>query len=541
MDIEKEIVATARKLAPPEWLQSNFERATDQIVPYLRGSTDEFSYTIDFKDKVQASPGIIKEEILHGKAFESIYDDLIAYASRKTVENLDKVPYSLTLSEDEIAGSLRSVIDKAWLAERIEESMNSMVPYLTLDADHFTITVPLKDRVDAIAAAMMDILSRQETYDYVVKEIIAPIVTEELAPQVKLPFSVSLSRQEIIAGIGDSLPSSWFDEQLSNVIDSISSYVKRESGSTDIVVDLTEQKPAILETLLEIGDGKLEAVFKKLPACSMAEFEIAKDNTPPDSLPSCRPNGVYFEQYKRMLEIDLSEQIDSRILEVIPNQWTYTQDDLIQSMGAENEDFLEEARDNVANGWTFTDTDLKDQLDDPEDKERLEDVRDWLGNGYTLTQQDIEDELDEEELDDFNDARSQINSFRSWLWIIWLIPVLLLVAIGFIGGQRWKGRSLWALAVMFIASIIVLIATSVIYSSAVESEIEEAIDLSERDGLELVMAEKINEMTENAASDFASGIQTDALFMVIFSGVVLVVIAGWSIYRRRMSRGVSDT
>ncbi len=540
-DIEKEIVATARRLAPPEWLQSNFEQATKVIVPYLRGSTDEFSYTIEFKEKVKASPEIIKEEIIEGEAFESIYDDLISYAAQKTVENLDKVPYQLTLSEDEIAGALRQVIDKEWLAERIEEAMNSTIPYLILDSDHFTITIPLKDRVDAIAEATLDLLSRQETYDYVVEEIITPIVTEEFAPQVRLPFSVTLSRNEIIEGIEDSLAPSWFEAELEEVINSITSYVKGESGSTDIIVDLTEQKPVILETLIEIGDGKLEDIFRELPVCSMAEFEIAKDNTPPDSLPYCRPFGTSYEQYKNMLKIDLSEQIDARILEVIPDQWTYTQADLIQSMGAKNEDFLKEARDNVANGWTFTDADLEDRLDDPEDEETLEDVRDWLGNGFTLTQQDIEDELDEEELDDFNDTRSLINSFRSWLWIIWLIPVLLLVAIGFLGGRSWEGRSLWALSVMLLASTIVLIATSVIYSSVAKPEIEEAIDLAGRDGLELVMAEKLNEMLENAAGDFASGIQTDALFMVIFAGVALAGIGVWIIYQRRISRRASHT
>ncbi len=282
-DIEKEIVATARRLAPPEWLQSNFEQATKVIVPYLRGSTDEFSYTIEFKEKVKASPEIIKEEIIEGEAFESIYDDLISYAAQKTVENLDKVPYQLTLSEDEIAVALRQVIDKEWLAERIEEAMNSTIPYLILDSDHFTITIPLKDRVDAIAEATLDLLSRQETYDYLVEEIITPIVTEEFAPQVRLPFSVTLSRNEIIEGIEDSLAPSWFEAELEEVINSITSYVKGESGSTDIIVDLTEQKPVILETLIEIGDGKLENIFRELPVCSMAEFEIAKDNTPPNA------------------------------------------------------------------------------------------------------------------------------------------------------------------------------------------------------------------------------------------------------------------
>jgi len=531
-DIEAEIIATARKIAPPQWLQDNFEVATKEIIPYLRGSADEFSYTIEFKDKVQSAPGTIKEEILHGESFENIYDDLISYAAEKTVENLDKVPYPLTLSEEEIEDSLRSVIDRAWLAERIEEVMDDMVPYMTLDSNHFTISVPVDDRVDAIAEATLDLLSRQETYDYVVEEIVTPIVCEKLAPQVMLPFSVSLSRQEVIEGIKDSLPPAWFEEQLGETINSITSYVKRESSSTDMTVDLTDKKSAILETLIGIGDGKLEVIFTQLPVCSMAEFEVAKSSTSAGNLPYCRPSGVSYQKYKSILGIDLSGEIVSRILEVIPDQWTYTQDDLIESMGGENEDFLEEARDNIANGWTFTDADLKDKLDDPEDEENLEDVRDWLGNGYTLTQQDIEDEMDEDDLDDFNDARSRINSLRSWLWILWLIPVLLLVAIGFFGGRSWKGRSLWALSVMLFASIIVLVGMVSTYSNAVEPEVEEAIDLTEHEGLSLVMAEKTNEILENAVSDFFSGIQNKAIWLIVLSGVTLMGIIGWGLYQR---------
>ena len=532
-NIEVAIVNAARQIAPPDWLQENFENLTTEIVPYFTGEADTFSYSLEFKDKVKAAPAVIREEILHGEAMGYIYSDLMSYGGRKVAENSDRLPYPLSLQEDEAAASLKSVVSRQWIAVRIEEAINAVVPYLVLDSNTFTIMVPVKERLDDLGQATFELLDREETYDYIVEEIVAPIVRQELEPEVELAFNVTLTHQEVIDGIEESLPRVWFQSRLEEQIASIISYAKGESGNTSITVDIAERKTEILNTLIELGDEKLEAIFNKLPRCSKVEFNIASNNTPPGQIPYCRPIRVSYEEYKAMLDIDLSAEIDDQIMTVIPDLWTYDQDDLIESMGAENKDFLDEVRMHVENGWTFTERDLKDKLDDPEDIDQLEDIRDWLGNGYTFTQQDLEDEMDEDELEGFNDSRNFIDSVRGWLWILWLIPILLLVAIGYLGGHNWRTRSIWALTAMLLASLVVLIAVSLTYSSAVKPEVEEVIDLADLEGLELVMAEKMNEIFENAAGDFVSGMQNDALSIVIFAAIALIGIAGWTLYQRR--------
>ena len=49
-DFKSEIISAARETLPPEWLQEQAESAIGILIPYLRGSRDEFSYTILFKD-----------------------------------------------------------------------------------------------------------------------------------------------------------------------------------------------------------------------------------------------------------------------------------------------------------------------------------------------------------------------------------------------------------------------------------------------------------------------------------------------------------
>ncbi|MFO8009636.1 MAG: hypothetical protein R6U89_02375 [Dehalococcoidia bacterium] len=538
--IQSEIISTARSILPPEeWLQPHFEAATREIIPYFLGSTDEFQYTVDLKTRVQAAPSTITQQLLRGEVFSTIYDDIISYSSGKIVDNLDKLPYALTLAEDRVQNSFREVISQDWAASEIESAMESMVPYLTLESDDFTVTINLKERVDAVATAVLDLLSTQQTYDYLFDEVIEPVIREEIELIVDLPYEISLTGDEITSAIEQVLPPEWVKSRLQDVIEAITAYVKGDSDTINIAVDLSDRKPAALAALIDLGDQKLEEIFNGLPICTMEQFNAELAATSAGELPDCRPAGYSYPDFKSRLGIDLSASIQQRVLDKITDQWFYTEADLRESMGEENRDFLDDAREYVRNGWTFTDVDLKERLDSPDDEATLEDIRDWLGNNAAFTEQDLNDRLSSEDRDELDDAREQVDKFRSWLWVLWVVPILLLIGIGFLGGRSWKGRSYWALSVLLITSIVVIFAIAVTYSAIVEPEVEEAFDVSEYEGMELVIVEKANEVIENIAGDFSSNLRNKALYLTIFSGVVLAGIFGWNYYQRRREGALS--
>jgi len=355
-DIEDELISAARKILPPEWLQDQVETATNAIIPYFMGDTDYFTYTLVLKDRVEAAADILKDDILHGDAFTSIYDDGMSYLAD---ELFDELPSSLMLSKAEIEDSLRTVVSQGWIISQLEAAIDSVVPYMTGDSNHFTITINLQD--------------------------------------------------------------------------------------------------------------------------------------------------------------------------------IYTNDALLDLLGVGNEAFLDEARDWISDGWTFTDADLLDNMDS-DDQQTLEDVRGWIASGYTVTEADLREAISdtEEDLDSFDDARHRVGLSRTWLWALWLIPFIFLIAIGFLGGRSWKSRLAWALAVLFITSLTVYIATVVAYSAVGEPGLQEImLDPLEYEGIEAVMAEKSNEVIENIAAGFVSGLESRALYIMIGSAVVLLGIITWSVVSRR--------
>jgi len=221
--------------------------------------------------------------------------------------------------------------------------------------------------------------------------------------------------------------------------------------------------------------------------------------------------------------------------EKIPDEWSYTDEDLRTSFGDGNERFLDDAREWITEGWSFTEADLLDELDSDQEQ-TLEDIRDHIENGYTVTEVDLKEEMDEQEIEDFDDARHTSDTVRSWLWLMWLAPLMLLIPIGFLGGRDWRSRLLWAFITLFTVSLIAYFAIGLTYSHAVKPEVKELINPSDYEGLEAVVAEKADEVVVNVFDSAVSEIQSEAVYVMIGSGIVALAVVGWSILRRRRAK-----
>jgi hypothetical protein len=406
--IRDDAVSATRKIVPPEWLQEQVETATNAIIPYFLGSTDHFTYTVALKDRVLKASEVIKSDIIMGDAFASLYDDGISYAADMVEENLNTLPYSLTFSKEELENSLKEAIPQNWSASQASAAVDYLTSYMDGDSNHFTITIPLKARVDAAVS--------------------------------------------ILTGLADQ---------------------------------------------------KIEAKFYSLPTCSMAEFNQSVLTLPPGSLPKCRPAGLSYQKFKNDFNIDtkVASSIRQMIGEKIPDQWSYTDADLMNKLGSDQEQTLNDARDMIQNGYTITETDLTDKI----------------------TESDAD-------LNNFDIVRHRINTARTWLWTIWLTPFALLVIIALLCGRNWISKLAWGLAVLFVTSLAIYVAVTVTYSHVAEPRLATGVlDTSQYEGVKAVMVEKGNEVIHNVAGSFASGIEWMTIYCMIGSGVILLGLTIWRV------------
>jgi len=533
-----ELISAIKKTLPPEWLQERTESVTGQVIPYAVGDTDEFLVSIPLKDRVELGSEVIKDDLLQGDAATDLYNDLLDYMTEKVMENVDALPFDLSLTEEGVENALRMIFSQDWVMEQLSHAVDTLTPYLTRDTDNFTILVDVEELIDPAAEATLQALQmyNHNVYDYIIDEVIAPVVEENVGPSVDLPFEVSLSQEQIMSAFRDVIPQTWMHDRMEEVIYAMAAYVKGETDGMDVTVVLGDRKAAAMDILETQADAELHSIFESLPECSLTEFQAIVITLPAGTLPDCRPTGYTYEEFKTALGIDVGAAIQAQISDQIPDSWVFTDEDLRESIGPENSEFIDKARDWAENGWTFSDIDLRSRLD-ADDEETLDDVRGWIANGYSASEADLEEWLADEaemDMDDFDRARQLSHDLRSWLWAFWLIPVLLLVGIGFLGGRNWRSRLAGPLVILLLTCAGVYIALAVTQARVVDPRADDFLnDPVEFQGAERALVELGNDLAYSTTGSLISRAEWIAVYIMIGCGVLILALIVSAVLRSR--------
>lgn len=397
-------------------------------------------------------PDFYNRQMVQADVYNFVYDDLLPAAIDEVeAEQTYDIPIDLTAIEDDLIAVARKVAPTSWLQGRFEGATAVVIPYVVGDSDGFAYTLPLKDVVEnAAGAAKQDIL-HGDAFDSIYNDMVDFFAGElhEVA-SAELPPGVDVTEGEIEASLRESVPQAWLVDELSGIIDAVVPYMTGDTNSFTVVIDL---------------------------------------------------NGVYSDA------------------------------ELLELLGEGNEAYLDDARDVLSEGLVFTEQHLIDRLGADE----VADIRDLIKNGRIFTENDLREWLSEESegIEGFDDARGWIHTGRSLLWLLWLLPVLLLIGIGFLGGRTWKERVGWALAVLLFASLIAYIAIAMIYSHAVSPNVQDPIHLADLNGMELVLAQKGNEVINNSVASLFDGMKMQAIYMMIAGGVGLLAVGGWYLFERQ--------
>jgi hypothetical protein len=202
----------------------------------------------------------------------------------------------------------------------------------------------------------------------------------------------------------------------------------------------------------------------------------------------------------------------------------------------DDEDFLEQAREWVQQGLTYTDKDLRDDLG--ADYGTVEDIRQWIADGVIFTEIELRDLMRGGEagnasvqLQVFDSVRSWLGTARGWMIAGWLIPALLLLAIGVLGGRRWNDRLIWAAAALGIAAIITYIAFGPLFSAMAQPRIDDAVmqAVGQMEGFPSLMADKGLTIAQNVIDSFVGGIKSQALGLLAASVVLIALGVFWHI------------
>ena len=194
-------------------------------------------------------------------------------------------------------------------------------------------------------------------------------------------------------------------------------------------------------------------------------------------------------------------------------------------------DTLEDVRAFLADGWTFTEVDLRENLagDGPVTEPR---------KGLFFAPNTATETLDI--------SRNWLRFVRDNRLVAYLPVIVLLLIIGFLGGRTWSGRVVWAAGFLLVSAGLIFAAfgpgydtfakTGPIYDVAGISDFdglrEEALnEIAETDYPETsrLIAGKTFDIIESIADGFSSGIARSSLTLAIIALVAIVGGIFWAV------------
>ena len=567
----EEIVSSINRAIPPEYLQGLVEQPFDQFGKYLTGERDEFTVTYRAGEQVETMVSEIKDLARKADAYNLLYDEVLVPRIEDSVDL--KLPLGVEVSSARLVGSARRTAPPEWVQAQVEYVLDETTPYLVGKRDTFEINIQLADRVEIALEEVKALLREADAYELLYSEVVEPQLIVFLGESVALPFGVTVTDDEVLDALRTVAPPEWVRQQAETLIDDASPYLMGKSESFSTEISLEENKRLASGVIADLVDARLTDFAAALPVCTSAsELQAALARITEGLLP-CIPPNTETSAILNLLGIDVASEVERFLLQPIPDTIQFDEPQLRSALvlagAGDNLDRLDEVREILRDGWTYTQDDLRGDLIKRVDDgavETLEDIRAFLADGWTYTEADFRDDLSKQDsgalgtvdaigrLDTGRDVFKLSRTYRS---VIWLPLVLLLVSIGFLGGRGWSGRVAYAAAFLLVsAGIIFLIfgpgynafaKSGPIYDAAGVSDLDELrqealSDITQdADGGDFpdtsrLAANKIFDIMESLVDGFASGIAKSSLSLAIIGLVALAAAIFWSAITSTISR-----
>ncbi len=458
-----------------------------------------------------------------------------AFASSAEASNIAALAFGGNAAAGErLAESAVRVITPEWIAGLTERSVRQASSYLIADSDGFELQILLPgEQADAAKAELKAILGGDVAIDLMRQYVIAPAIEPILGVGVELPFGQVLTNAEIADALLQFAPPDLVERQAEMLVEDASDYLLGRSAGFATQISIEPNKQAAQLGLTGLANEKVTAVLSSLPGCEsgldLGEMTVTLQNP---ELPACLPAGILGSQLQDSVMATTAGLVRTLVLDPLPDSVVFSESDLqevVKNAGgpAALED-LDEWRRLLSEGYFYDQSDLREDLAAGGDLADFEDIRAFFADGYVLAIGNLEDEISKDStgaaLQAIGNASRDV---RQYGWISYLAPLVILVAIGLLGGVSWPGRFTWALAVLFIAALTLTILLWPVYEAASAAGFtvarEGLTDLA--DGPFTGTAQLTADYALGAVQDFAGELVSGVRWVAgLLAGVAL---AGW--------------
>ena len=312
------LLASARRVATPDWVQTNVEAALDELTPYIVGDRDTFEVKVQLSDRTELALEEVKALLRESDAYDLLYDEVIAPQVEESLGEIVELPFGITVTDDEVLSALRQAAPPDWVQEQAERVIDEASQYLTGRSETLDISVLLAD-------------NKRDARDILVET-------------VSTKFTRAL----------EELPRCTGGQTLNQVI-------PRDA------LRLPECIPAGVPA---------EELVDRIGTSVVAAVDPSVLNAIPDTIRFTETN---LREALRIGEGEDNKLVDD-VREIIRDGWSYSEVDLREDLGEDDIEAFDDVRAFLADGWTYTEADLRRHLVEAGDEDTLDGFD--RGRGY---------------------------------------------------------------------------------------------------------------------------------------------------------------
>jgi hypothetical protein len=531
-----------RSVLPPDWLEDNLTAVISDALPYITGEADDFHITVAVDDRAEVAIEVFKDLLLEAEIHAYLVGDVVKNQIDRSGA-LENLPFGMTLTSNQMVQGVVEIVPEPWLKQQVAGVISEITPYLLGRTDTFSITIPVQERaetaIDVVEQWVLTSLAEERAFEYLLQQQIAPAVQDALGTNIELPYGVQFTNGDIVEAIGKILAADtdWVPARVGEVIDAVGPYLVGRTDSFVLVIPLADLAAVAAPVLVDVADSKFEAIYTALRICSVDEMPGLSLSL--DSLPPCRPPLVSYALLKGVVGLDVLEQLVSAIVEPLPDSIELTDEQLFAQLATELPVSIDDLRAILRDGYTFSQEDLesllRSQPADPKVGEDhvalLGDVRVWMRDGFAFDEAELRDKLGgDSQFAIFDTIRGAVGPARENITLLLVLPGMIALMIGWLGGRRWGSRLAWAGVPVLISGLIATIGLGPVaeFGSAKLDDVIRGMDLSS------IFIGKILDVRLAVESSFIAPMATDGATAA--AGGAVMVVVGLMFARTRKAK-----
>ncbi|MDE2899877.1 MAG: hypothetical protein OXN15_02485 [Chloroflexota bacterium] len=533
-----DVVSSVRDALPPDWLQEQVEAAIDSAGPYLLGDTDAFTLNVALDERSDSAENAAASLLDRVDLHEALFAEEVPEAVEKRIGEERELPLGITLTRDETVAAAERVVTPEHVRSQQSVAVDALAAYLVGKADTFEFTFSFSERTAALERELSQVLDDADLEGYLRRKVLEPSLDEHVTADVVMPLGIVVTRAEIRDAVNGAATPEWLRFEARRLETDIIPYLSARTDAFSVTVPLVDRTDDAISALSETVHDKYAALLAAVPQCTPEQLrQLARDRF----VDLCVPPGFTAADFLWAVGINVEESLSGPVHEMTPDEFTFTEADLLEeTLGTEAGEMIIDLRETMRDGITIDEEDIREALAEQDEglPDALDTLREGFQKGWTWTEEDLRELVDDPEA--LDQARGAVGIFRILTIIVSLLSVGMVTGAGFIGGRSWGGRLGWAGGALAFAALIAFIIAGPLYGAVSSGPLEDARAEARatEDVTERILTTKLLDMAIDATDDVIGGMRLRSLLLVVLGAAG--VAGGIALNRRRPARPPQD-